>query len=361
MKKQLKLPLICLSLVMLLICSSYILREKKKEGPKNIILLIGDGMGLSQISYGIISAKNRMHFERFQHIGLIKTSATDNKITDSAAGATAFACGKKTYNGAIGVDEKKKPLKTILELAEERHLATGLIATSSITHATPAAFIAHQPNREMHKEIARDFLRTDIDVFIGGGLEYFMGRENGKTYAEMLKDKGYCLVTERSELNKPRCDKLAALLSYKHMPKMEDGRGDFLSDAWKTASGILSKNENGFFLMIEGSQIDWGGHDNNAAYVLKELEDFDAVLGKVLDFAEKDGNTLVIVTADHETGGFSLSGNEDKYVDVLPSFNTTSHTATMVPVFAYGPGAEAFSGIYENSELFHKMKKAFGF
>ncbi len=145
----------------------------KSKKPKNVVFLIGDGMGISQIFAGLTANHGHLFLENCKYIGFSKTQSADNYITDSAAGGTALSAGVKTYNGAIGVDANKKPVKTILEEAEEKGLATGLVSTSAITHATPASFIAHQPNRNMYEEIAADFLKTDIDVFIGGGYRSF--------------------------------------------------------------------------------------------------------------------------------------------------------------------------------------------
>lgn len=351
-------------ILLLIIYSSILTAKPNSKKAKNIILMVGDGMGLSQISYGLIKANQRMSFERFKYLGLSKTSSADHKITDSAAGATAFSCGKKTYNGAIAVDVNQKPLKTILELAEEKGLSTGLVATCMITHATPASFIAHQPSREMYEEIAADFMNTDIDLFIGGGLDNFQKRKDSVDLTRTLLANGYEVITDQNRLwNYKGNKKIAGLVAPKHLPRMQDGRGDYLTKASEFAITELNKNKKGFFVMIEGSQIDWGGHANNAEYLYQELVDFDNAINKVIDFAQKDGNTLVIVTADHETGGFALSGNEDdKTQDViLPSFTTKNHTATMVPVFAFGPGAEEFMGIYENNTIFDKMCKALGF
>ena len=152
--------------------------------------------------------------------------------------------------------------------------------------------------------------------------------------------------------------KYGFLLAQESMPRMLEGRGDFLPNATQLALDYFSKSEERFFLMIEGSQVDWGGHANDEDYLVSELIDFDNAIGKALDFAEKDGNTLVIVTADHETGGFTLAPNEGDYDDIKGVFSTNGHSATLIPVFAYGPGAELFGGIYENTGFFYKMLEA---
>ncbi len=163
--------------------------------PKNIIFMIGDGMGLTQITAGLIAQRDALNLERCAVIGLSKTNSGDNLITDSAAGATAFSTGQKTYNGAIGVDMDTLPLTTILEMAEGKGLATGLVATSSVTHATPASFISHQKSRMMDEEIALDFLKTDIDVFIGGGKKFFEQRTDHQNLLDQLRSNGYTVAT----------------------------------------------------------------------------------------------------------------------------------------------------------------------
>ena len=331
------------------------------NSPKNIIFMVGDGMGLAQIQAAMTAKGNELNFERFSTLGFSKTSSSSSYITDSAAGATAFATGEKTYNGAIGVDADTVSRKTILEYAEDANLATGLVATSSITHATPAAFIAHQKSRTMGEEIASDFLKTDIDVFIGGGKDHFVIRKDGEDLTDLLEKNGYQIVFDQTELKQIKVGKLAALLSPDGMPKYSEGRGDMLVESSMKAIELLNQNENGFFLMIEGSQIDWGGHDNDIEYVVNELLDFDNTIGMVLDFAENDGNTLVIVTADHETGGLTLPGSSDILGDSTAThFSTTHHTGIMVPVYAKGPGSEVFAGTYENNTIFNKMMDALG-
>jgi alkaline phosphatase len=328
---------------------------------KKVILLIGDGMGLTQIQAAMTANGNQLNLDRFPIVGLAKTSAADSYITDSAAGATAFSAGVKTRNGAVGVDTRGNSVKTILEYAEEEGYASGLVATSTITHATPAAFIAHNLSRNNYEAIAEDFLRTDIDVFIGGGLSHFVKRKDSVDLTTALKDNGYQVITNLAEIGESGTRKLAGLLNDGAMPTIEQGRGGMLIESCRAALRILDKNENGFFLMVEGSQIDWGGHANKISYVVTELLDFDKVIGAVLDYAIADGNTLVVVTADHETGGLTIHGADILGDSTATSYSTRGHTPVMVPVFAFGPGAARFSGIYENTEIFDKMMAAFGF
>jgi len=313
-------------------------------------------MGVSHVFAGLTANKGSLFLQNFKHVGFSKTQSADDYITDSAAGGTAISTGHKTNNGSIGVDAQNKPVKTILEEAEEKGLATGLVSTSSITHATPASFISHQAGRSMYEEIAADFLKTDIDVFIGGGSDHFSKRKDGRNLMDELKAKGYQVETEMKKIEKIKTGKLAGLTAPVHMGRI-DKRGDMLPVATNTAINILDNNEKGFFLMVEGSQIDWGGHAKSTVYVVEDMLDFDKVIGQTLDFAEKNGETLIIVTADHETGGMALTGGSIENGIVKAAFPTKEHTSVMVPVFAYGPGAKEFSGIMDNTDIFFKMKK----
>lgn len=328
----------------------------KTDKPKNIIFLIGDGMGVSQVFAGITANKGQLFIENCRHIGFSKTQSANKYITDSAAGGTALACGVKTYNGAIGVDSDTVKVKSILEEAEEKGLATGLVSTSAITHATPASFIAHQPSRNMYEDIAADFLKTDIDVFIGGGYDHFTKRKDGRNLANELQEKGYTVESDLDKITSVKSGKLAGLTAGVHNGRMGE-RGNMLPMATSTAIDILDNNDKGFFLMIEGSQIDWGGHASSTVYIVEDMLDFDKAVGQALEFASKDGETLVLITADHETGGMALTGGDINKGIVKADYPTTNHTAVMVPVFAYGPGAEAFMGIMENTDINQKMKK----
>jgi len=336
----------------------YTKKKPKRAYAKNIIFLIGDGMGISQVYAGLIANKGELYLNTMPVSGFSKTNSSDNLITDSAAGATAFSTGVKTYNGAIGVDSLKVPKETILEAAANKGMGTGLVATCAITHATPASFIAHQPSRGMQEEIAADFLKTDIDLFIGGGRKYFNQRKDGRNLLEEFASKGYDIIPSIDSLRFAKKDKVVALIENEHQPPVALGRGNMSTEASKFAMKKLRKNDQGFFLMIEGSQIDWGGHDNNTTYIATEMLDFDKTIGEVLKFAAKDGETLVVVTADHETGGFSINGGSLENGIVEGKFTTGGHTGVVVPVFAYGPQAELFSGIMENTDIYFKFLEA---
>ena len=366
MKFKLLIMLLALSLTQCQTTSQITQQSGAMSAPKakNIVLLIGDGMGLTQISAGIFANQNTSHFERFKVVGIHKPYAFDKLITDSAAGATAFACGVKTYNGAIGVNSDTVAVQTILEEAEEKGMATGLIASSSIVHATPASFIAHNAFRRNYEEIAEDFLKTDIDFFVGGGRKYFDARSiDDRNLLEELREKGYVISSyfeeDYSNVSVSSNSKFGFLTSSEEPLRFSEGR-EYLNKAVKDGLRHLSRqNDQGFFLMIEGSQIDWGGHANNIDWVISEWKEFDQVLGNILDWAEKDQETLVVVTADHETGGLAIQP-ESTMDNLIGAFTSTYHTGAFIPVFAYGPGSEKFGGIYENTAIYHKMRECVG-
>lgn len=332
-----------------------------QEKPLNVILMIGDGMGLSAVSSSFYYKQSASNFSRFKYIGLINTSSASSKITDSGAGGTAFSTGVHTYNGAIGVSTDTTPVKNLPEILHSKGYKTGIVVTCQVTHATPAAFFAHVASRNSEEEIATQLAHSPIDFIAGGGTRYFAHRIDGMNYLDTLRNAGFEVDTSQFNPGQTNPNKRKAyLLAYDAMPPMTEGRGGYLKEATQNALSYLSNSSNGFFLMIEGSQIDWGGHANDAEYLITEQLDFDETLGLVLDYAEQNENTLVIVLADHETGGFTLASgknenNEDDYNIISPAFSTHGHSASLIPVFAYGKGAENFMGIYENTGIFFKI------
>jgi len=327
-----------------------------KKQPKNIILMIGDGMGLAHVYSAMTANGGHLFLENFKNIGFSKTYSSDNYITDSAAGGTALSSGIKTYNGAIGVDPDKKPVTNIREMAEKKGLKTGLVSTSAITHATPASFIAHASSRSSYEDIAADFLKTNIDVFIGGGIKNFEDRKDGKNLSKELKDKGYQVLYNIEDIQKIKSGKLAGFTAQEHDAPMPE-RGEILVPATQTAINLLSQGKKGFFLMIEGSEIDFLAHENKTPGVVLETLDFDRAIGAALKFAASNGETLIIVTADHETGGMTLNGGDYKTGKVIGKFTSGGHTGIAVPVYAFGPGAEQFTGFMENTDIAKKMMR----
>jgi alkaline phosphatase len=334
--------------------------QAQQSKAKNIILMIGDGMSLATMYTAWVANQGHLNVENCQYTGLSKTYSADQLLTDSAAGGTAFATGHKTKNHSIGIDAKGNPQTSILEIAKRHGLSAGLIATCNILDATPAAFIAKMGDRYKWNEIELQYVAGDVDFVCGGGWNNFKHRKDGRDLTRELADKGYRLPRTVEELEKIADGKVFALLADGDLPK-PNLRGDVLSRAAMKAIELLSRNEKGFFLMIEGSMIDDGGHDNQLDRMMEEVHDFDRTVGKVLQWAAKDGETLVVVTADHETGGWTLLGGDIATGTVKGKFSTEDHSGVMVPVYSFGPKAETFTGIFENTDLFYKMLAAYGF
>jgi alkaline phosphatase len=264
-----------------------------------------------------------------------------------------MACGVKTLNKAIGIDGDNKKHISILELCKEKGYATGLLATSSIVHATPASFYAKVPSRYQYEDIALQLSEHDVDLFVGGGKDFFSKREDQRDLIDEMSQ--HTFVNNLEEFKKSSADKIGFLTYGEEPPPKRLGRAPALEDIVETSLQKMKAKGTPFFMMIEGSQIDWGGHDNDTDYIISEFQEFNLTIQKVLDYAKADGNTLVIVTADHETGGFAITGGNLKRSRVKGSFISKGHTATMVPVFSYGPNSVLFAGIYENTAIFDKM------
>jgi len=323
---------------------------------RNIIFFIGDGMGTAQV-YGAMSVSDEpLVLESFPFSGFSNTSSSNNYVTDSGAGGTALASGTRTKNGMIGTAPDSTALTSITEIVRRNGLASGVVSTSSVTHATPASFVAHNVSRNNYEEIAADFLKGTADVFIGGGEDNFTKREDGKDLTLTLKEQGYDVVYTLEDLKKSTSPKIAGLLAKGHMPKASEGRMGTLAAITAKAIETLSRDNDGFFLMVEGSMIDWGGHDKDFDYITSEVIDMDKAIAVAKEFAEKDGKTLIVVTADHETGGLTLTGGDLNNRTVKSNFiQSGSHTGVMVPVFSFGPGAESFSGIHDNTFFFGRF------
>lgn len=342
-------------------------QSRTEDQPPNIILMIGDGMGVSQLSSRLYyGPSEEAQFTRFPYVGLVRTRSSSHKITDSAAGATAYSCGKKTFNGAIGVGPDSTALETILETLASRGYATGLVSTSSITHATPASFYAHVDDRNKEFEIAEQLLSSPVDFFAGGGKRFFFERRDGRNLYPLLVDAGVELDTHALEAPSTWDPerRYGYLLARGGMPTMLEGRGDFLPQATEMALTYLEATAKPYFLMVEGSQIDWGGHANDGEYLITEMQDFDKTMGKVLDRVEANPRTLVLATADHECGGFTMAstevevpfqGKQRDYDSLRLTFSTGGHSSAMVPLMASGRGQEQFTGIMQNTAVHQKM------
>ena len=290
---------------------------------KNVIFLIGDGMGVSYTSaYRYLKdSPNSKFAERTALdkylVGQQMTYPEDpaQNVTDSASAATAMSAGIKTYNNAIAVDNDKTEVKTVLETAKEKGKATGLVATSEITHATPASFGSHDPSRQNMNGIADDYYdelvngEHKVDVLLGGGTDLFVRKD--RNLVDEFKKDGFSYVTNPDELSKDQNEQVLGLFADRGLPKMLDRTEDVPSLEKMTTSAIdrLKQDKDGFFLMIEGSQIDWAGHDNDIVSAMSEMEDFEKAFKAAIDFAKKDKHTLVVATADHSTGGYSIGAN----------------------------------------------------
>ncbi|MCD0488296.1 alkaline phosphatase [Pedobacter sp. MC2016-14] len=326
-----------------------------KKRVKNVILLIGDGMGLAQIHAGWIANHGDLNMTRMQNSGFSQTGAANSGNTDSAAGGSAMAMGEKTNNRYIGMGTDGKPRTNLPDTLAGYGIKSGLISSGDITDATPAAFYAHQSDRSYSKAIAKDFLNGHVDVLVGSNQKSFLENPDASLMGR-LKNKGYTLNGSIEEFNKQSNGKQLVLLPDSATRPVKDGRGDMLVQSLKKTIALLT-NKKGFFIMAEGAQIDYGGHSNDLKYVVTELHDFDKMVSAAIQFADHDGETLVVVTADHETGGLTLLEASAADGRIQGEFSTNDHTNIMVPVFAYGPQSSEFRGTYQNTEIFKKILK----
>nr|WP_233166949.1 alkaline phosphatase [Pedobacter sp. ASV2] len=325
---------------------------------KNVILLIGDGMGLAQIHAGLMANNGDLNITRMQNIGFAQTSAADAGNTDSAAGGTALATGFKTNNRYIGLGPDNLRRTNLVDTLASYGIKSGVISVGDITDATPAAFYAHQLDRAMSGEIAQDLLQSKVEILVGSNQKSFYKNKN-VNLLKQLDANGFQLSTNLTDFAKQSSGKQLVLLPDSATRPVYKGRGDMLKQSLVHSIELLNKNKSGFFIMTEGAQIDYGGHVNDLPYVVTELHDFDKTVEAALRFADMDGETLVIVTADHETGGLTLLDTEPQKGMIRGEFSTNDHTNIMVPVFAYGPGAEDFKGVYQNNQIFYKILKAY--
>ncbi len=340
---------------------------------KNVILCIGDGMGINQVTLAgtkVGGPGGKLHMERFPISGLVRTYSANSRVTDSAAAGTALACGVKTDNGMIGMTPNEQGYCSILEAAQARGMATGLVVTCTMTHATPASFGSHVKSRKSEPAIAEQLIANRINVLFGGGRKYFLpksdpnsGRKDDTDLITRAKEAGYAYAQTASELQSANDSHVLGLFQFDALTTAEPEPS--LAFLTRKAIRVLKRaNLNsidgryGFFLMVEGSQIDWECHANKAAGAIRQTLLFDQAVEAAADFALKDGRTLVIVTADHETGGMTLigGGNEDKGDSELAvRWSTKGHSGTPVGLWALGPGAARFAGVQDNTEIPKKI------
>jgi alkaline phosphatase len=345
---------------------TYIADGSNKKA-KNIILLIGDGTGLAQLYAGYTANRGSLNLFQMKNIGLSKTSSYNNYITDSAPGATSISSGIKTNNRFVGVDHTGKAVQLIPEIIATRKIKTGLITCGDIADATPADFYAHQSSRDDATAILKDMLKSPVSILMGSGDESLNNvgilkeSEKARIGTDIVSELGnkFKIVSSVDSVKEMTTNRWI-VIEKKAGLSMLNGRGDWLQQAFAKTIKLLSGNPEGFFMMAEGAQVDYGGHDNNIAYVATEVTDFDKTIGDALRFADKNGETLVIVTADHETGGLTLLDGDYSKGYVSGQFSTNDHTALPVQVFAYGPQSFRFRGVYENTALFKKILDSFG-
>jgi alkaline phosphatase len=351
---------------------------------KNIILLIADGMSISQVSsYRLIKGgpNERLAVDKFPISGIVLTHSEDAVVTDSASSATAYSTGFKTNNGALGLDKDLNVLENLTEKIHTYGYVSSLISTSEITHATPAAFASHVDLRWKTDEISKQMIDSDVMTILGGGRHFFlpedMGgkRDDGLNLYEQVEST-QTLLTHKDQLNDESLTsskKVIGLFADEHIRDIEKpdnhpsepSTKDMLDFAIKRSESFMEGGCKGSFIMVEGSQVDWAGHANNIDYLVREMQDFEEAVQMAKSYAEQDNETLVIVTADHETGGLLIEPfKPTQYTapEVKFSFNTGigygSHTGVPVPVYAYGPGSENFTGTMDNTDVYRAMVAA---
>lgn len=327
---------------------------------RNVVLMIGDGMSLSHIAALRTVNKGAVNLAQAQAAGLVITTALDSLITDSAAAATAMSTGHKARYHTVAVDSLDRPYPTLIDHAHRAGLAAGVVCTCRLWDATPAAFLAHTPEREAPYEIIGQFPESNCDLLMGGGAMAFTGRPDGRDLFREMEAKGYRVSRSLEECaaqeqHASPGDKVLCVYAEKDVPLPLE-RGNLLPDASRLALDHLRRmSPRGFFLMIEGSQLDDYGHTNDLDLLMQETADFDRTVGEVMKWAEADGETLVIVTADHETGGLTLVGGSEKEGKAVGHFSTGGHSGTIVPAYLYGPSSDTFTGIYHNTEIYHRI------
>ena len=331
----------------------------KGKKVKNVILMIGDGMSLMHIQAAWTCNRGHLWLENAQFTGLSKTPATNRLITDSGSGGTSLATGYKTRYHAVGVDEDGNKLKSLVDYAKEAGKSAGVAVTCRLWDATPCDFLSHNIDRDNEQELIAEMANSPVDYVFGGGAKFFTNRKDGRNIFKELEKKGYKVFTSRKDLetiSKEKGNSKVYCVPFEVDTPLPDERGDLLARASITGMNLLNQNKNGFFMMVEGSQLDDYGHFNQLDMLMKETLDFDQTFGSIIKWAAEDGETLVVVTADHETGGMTVLGGDYKEGRVEVNFSTKNHSGTMVPVYAFGPGSENFSGFMDNTDICWKIK-----
>jgi alkaline phosphatase len=338
-------------------------KAPKNENVKNVILIIGDGMGLGA-SASLMVDRNfgQTCFDRAQYAAIVKTYSANNKATDSAAASTAIATGNKTNNGMLGMLPDGSEPASIAALAKEKGLSTGIIATSYVIDATPGGFYAHVKNRGDKKDIIEDLIAFKPDVILGGGRKYFTeSKYTDVNLIDKAVSEGFNYVSTPEEFYSTSTTPVLGLLDEGGRVEATETDSDLLTQLSQHTWEILEKNKKGFFTMVEGSLIDYASHGNNPEELLWWMEEFDKLVNAAFDYADTHKGTLVLVTADHETGGVALVPGDRDYTKSESGINvkyaTNGHTACPVVLYAYGASSWKFSGVYENTDIFNRIKK----
>ena len=389
MKKKASVAIALLAVLTVTSCSS----AKDDPQVKNVIYLIGDGMGFGAVTSLLLTEDSVTGFEQAPVIGLNETCSANNYVTDSPAGGTALAAGVRTKNGYCGLDPEGNRLTTILHKAQAMGKKTGIVVNTTLTEATPAAFYAGVTSRRMTYEIAEQFTVSGVDVAIGSGLDHFISRPDSLDLTATLIDNGYDVYLNWSAVLNTPSDKFIGILPMADVHRQESGRKEagaaaghevclaaclasasedagasdlseptvYLQKASAKALDVLSRNsDNGYFLMIESALIDGYGHNNDSEGMIAEMKEFDALLRQLVAYVDQHPETLLVVTADHETGGtwlnytgYEVGGSSP----VAMSYSTRGHSGVVVPIFAYGEGAEAFAGVMKNTDIPKKIEQ----
>ena len=358
---------------------------------KNVIYLIGDGMGFGAVTSLLLTEDETTGFEEAPVIGLSETCSANNYVTDSAAGGTALATGTRTNNGYVGADPDGNQLTSVLRKAQTYGMKTGIVVNTTLTEATPGAFYAGVTSRKMVFDIAKQFTESEVDVAIGGGLDHFIARPDSLDLTATLIEKGYDVYLNWETVLNTESDKFVGILPLYDLHRREENNGTasaaegqevclaaqmaainedinathlseptvYLEKAPAKALEVLSRdNKDGFFLMIESAIIDGYGHNNDGEGMIVEMQEFGRTLRAMIDYVNNHPETLLVVTADHETGGTGVYYNGHTPANEGPlrlKFSTSGHTGTVVPVFAYGAGAENFAGVMKNIDIPEKI------
>ncbi len=340
---------------MIHLLAAMLLAATAPAAPKNVILLIADGSGLGHFTFARNIRGDAFRIGTMPVVGVFTTQCADRAVTDSAAAATALATGAKTNYEMVSLDPKTlEPLETVLEVAKKQGKAAGLVTTAAFFDATPAAFAAHAKHRS-EKGVDAQMLRSGADLIAGTLLEDFTN-ELSPELAKVAADNGWTVLNTRAQLDAaPHGKKLLAVFRWQERNLDQPDAPLPVLAQW--AIDQLDDDPEGFFLVIEQEGTDSSSHQNHIADLRKALASFDETVGVALDFAAKRGDTLVIATADHETGGLRVTETK-QLARLRVEWSTTDHTGTMIPIFAYGPGSTAFGGLQDNTDVGKKLKAA---